>query len=59
MKLQMNGLKRTLNGSLIDMKEYDVNGVTYKVDGKRVTLHPTEQERSVAAVIEQKVWKDC
>ena len=46
--------KKNTDGSLIDMKEYDVNGVTYKVDGKRVTLHPTEQERSVAAVLSKK-----
>ena len=24
--------KKNTDGSLIDMKEYDVNGVTYKVD---------------------------
>ncbi len=49
--------KKNTDGSLIDMKEYDVNGVTYKVDGKRVTLHPTEQERSVAAVLSKKYGK--
>lgn len=49
--------KKNMDGSLIDMKEYDVNGVTYKVDGKRVTLHPTEQERSVAAVLSKKYGK--
>ena len=49
--------KKNTDGSLIDMKEYDVNGVTYKVDGKRVTLHPTDQERSVAAVLSKKYGK--
>ena len=49
--------KKNMDGSLIDMKVYDVNGVTYKVDGKRVTLHPTEQERSVAAVLSKKYGK--
>lgn len=49
--------KKNTDGSLIDMKEYDVNGVTYKVDGKRVTLYPTEQERSVAAVLSKKYGK--
>lgn len=49
--------KKNTDGSLIDMKEYDVNGATYKVDGKRVTLHPTEQERSVAAVLSKKYGK--
>ena len=49
--------KKNTDGSLIDMKEYDVNGVTYQVDGKRVTLHPTEQERSVAAVLSKKYGK--
>lgn len=49
--------KKNADGSLVDMKEYDVNGATYKVDGKRVTLHPTEQERSVAAVLSEKYGK--
>lgn len=37
--------------------EYAITGKTYKVDGKHVVLHPTEQEQRVAAILSEKYGK--
>lgn len=44
-------------GTVTKRQEYIVNGVIYKVDGKHVILHPTEQEREVAAILSGKYGK--
>ncbi len=44
-------------GSTIERQEYIANGVKYKVDGKHVILHPTEQERKVARILCEKYGK--
>ena len=44
-------------GSVSEKNEYAINGKTYKVDGKHVVLHPTEQEQRVAAILSEKYGK--
>lgn len=44
-------------GVVTERQEYIVNGVTYKVDGKHVILHPTKQEREVANILSEKYGK--
>lgn len=44
-------------GAIIERQEYTVGGVTYKVDGKHVILHPTKQEREVAVSLSEKYGK--
>lgn len=46
-----------IKGSISERPEYIVNGVTYKVDGKHVILHPTRQEKGVAVTLSQKYGK--
>ncbi len=46
-----------LKGTVAEKREYIVDGITYKVDGKHVILHPTEQERKVAKVLSEKYGK--
>ncbi len=52
-----NGGISISGGSVIDLQEYTVNGVTYKVDGKHVILDPSKQERVIAAVLSNKYGK--
>ena len=46
-----------MTGTITGKQEYIVNGVTYKVDGRHVVLHPTEQEKKVAMVLSEKYGK--
>ncbi len=39
------------NDTVIDLQEYTVGGVTYKVDGKHILLDNTEKEKEVAKLI--------
>lgn len=45
-------------GTVTDRQEYTVNGATYKVDGKHVLLHPSSQEKAVAAILSAKYGKN-
>lgn len=44
-------------GIVSEPQEYIIKGTAYKVDGKHVILHPTEQEREVAAILSGKYGK--
>lgn len=44
-------------GIVSELQEYIIKGTAYKVDGKHVILHPTEQEREVAAILSEKYGK--
>ena len=44
-------------GTVSELREYTVGGVTYEVDGKHVILRPTQQEKAVATVLSQKYGK--
>lgn len=48
---------RGTEGTVTERQEYTVNGTIYKVDGKHVILHPTKQEREVAAILSGKYGK--
>lgn len=48
---------RGTKGTVSELQEYIINGTTYKVDGKHVILHPTEQEKEVAAILSGKYGK--
>ncbi|MDO5422789.1 MAG: hypothetical protein Q4F41_03570 [Eubacteriales bacterium] len=49
--------KKGIKGTVTELQEYIMNGTTYKVDGKQVILHPTKQEREVAAILSGKYGK--
>lgn len=49
--------ERLTKGTVVERQGYTVSGVTYKVDGKHVILHPTKQEREVAAILSGKYGK--
>lgn len=38
-------------GVVVNRQEYTYAGITYKVDGKHVVLHPTVQEKAIATVL--------
>lgn len=44
-------------GLVSELHEYIIKDTAYKVDGKHVILHPTEQEREVAAILSEKYGK--
>ena len=44
-------------GTFIHRKEYTVNGISYKVDGKHVKLNPSEREVSIAVLLSEKYGK--
>ena len=46
-------LKNTIsnNYNVLDKKEYKVNGVNYKVDGKHVVLDYSQREKNIAKVL--------
>ncbi len=46
-----------LNGIVVERQEYIINGVTYKMDGKHVTLKPSQQERNIAEMLSSKYGK--
>ncbi len=46
-----------VKGSVIEKKDYTINGTTYKVDGKQIVLHPTKQEKEVATILAEKYGK--
>ena len=50
-------ISKGMKGTVIECQEYIVNGITYKVDGKHVILHPTKQEREVATILSEKYGK--
>ena len=43
--------------SVVDLQEYTVDGITYKVDGKHVLLDNTENEKKVAQLISKELGK--
>ena len=44
-------------GTVIMRDNYTVGGVTYRVDGKKVVLHPSQHEIDIAMVLCQKYGK--
>lgn len=44
-------------GTVSELREYTVGGVTYEVDGKHVILRPTPQEKAVATALSKKYGK--
>ncbi len=48
---------KRIKGSIIEKQEYTIDGVTYKVDGRHIILHPTKQERAVATILSEKYGK--
>lgn len=50
-------IRNDKNGSVAEKMFYIANGITYMVDGIHVLLHPTKQEREVAAVLSEKYGK--
>lgn len=52
-----NGGISVKDGKVIDLQEYTVSGVTYKVDGKHVILDPSKREREIAVMLSKKYGK--
>lgn len=50
-------VSKKAKGKIIERQEYIANGTAYKVDGKHVILHPTDQERAIAAVLSREYGK--
>ncbi|MBD5528441.1 MAG: hypothetical protein HDR02_08555 [Lachnospiraceae bacterium] len=46
-----------IKGTVIERYEYTISGTTYRVDGKHVILHPTEQEKAVATILSEEYGK--
>ncbi len=46
-----------LQGMMVEKQEYVYAGTVYKVDGKRVVLQPTDQERKIAALLSSEYGK--
>lgn len=48
---------KNTEGSVTEQEKYTINGTIYKVDGKHVILHPTSQERIIAATLSAQYGK--
>lgn len=44
-------------GSIVEKREYMVDGMNYKVDGRHVILRPTAQEKEIAVMLSEKYGK--
>lgn len=45
-------------GTVVERREYTVNGTTYIVDGKRVRVHLRRNERAIADLLAEKYGKE-